>query len=60
MDFILPDNDSMDKFKKIGEPILTQILQNQKEIENLNNLRDLLLPKLMSGEIDVSDIKIVK
>ena len=29
---------------------------NQKEINKLTNLRDTLLPKLMSGEIDVSQI----
>ena len=33
-----------------------QIAINQKEINNLQKLRDTLLPKLMSGEIDVSKI----
>ena len=56
MDFILPDKQTMDNFGKIGDSILTIILSNLKEIEKLQNLRDTLLPKLMSGEIDVSKI----
>ena len=63
MDFILPDKQTMDNFGKIGDSILTIILSNLKEIEKLQNLRDTLLPKLMSGEIDVSkincDLKII-
>ncbi len=56
MDFVLPDKTTMDEFNKFGEPILSQILSNKKEIENLTQLRDELLPKLMSGEIDISKI----
>lgn len=46
----------MDDFGKIGNPIISIILTNLKEIEYLTNLRDTLLSKLMSGEIDVSKI----
>ena len=56
MDFVLPDKTTMEEFNKFGEPILSQILSNKKEIENLTQLRDELLPKLMSGEIDISKI----
>ena len=38
------------------ESIYKQIAVNQKQINSLQNLRDTLLPKLMSGEIDVSKI----
>jgi type I restriction enzyme S subunit len=34
------------------------ILRNQQEITHLTNLRDTLLPKLMSGEIDVNEVEI--
>ena len=37
-------------------PIIGKIKSNEKEIRKLQNLRDTLLPKLMSGEIDVSEI----
>ena len=40
----------------IMEQIYNQISINMKEINNLTKLRDTLLPKLMSGEIDVSKI----
>ena len=56
MNFILSDKETMDEFNRIGQPILSKMLDNQKEIEKLTNLRDTLLPKLMSGEIDVSQI----
>lgn len=39
------------------ELIYSEIQCNQKEINKLTNLRDTLLPKLMSGEIDVSKIE---
>ncbi|WP_288980995.1 restriction endonuclease subunit S, partial [uncultured Parvimonas sp.] len=54
MNFVLSDKKTMDDFGKIGNPIISIILTNLKEIEYLTNLRDTLLPKLMSGEIDVS------
>lgn len=57
MNFVLSDKKTMDDFGKIGNPIISIILTNLKEIEYLTNLRDTLLPKLMSGEIDVSKIK---
>ena len=56
MNFVLSDKYTMDKFAEIGNPILSTILSNLKEIEILINMRDTLLPKLMSGEIDVSKI----
>ena len=63
MNFVLSDKKTMDDFGKIGNPIISIILTNLKEIEYLTNLRDTLLPKLMSGKIDVSkincDLKII-
>ncbi len=56
MNFVLSDKKTMDDFGKIGNPIISIILTNLKEIEYLTNLRDTLLSKLMSGEIDVSKI----
>ena len=63
INFVLSDKKTMDDFGKIGNPIISIILTNLKEIEYLTNLRDTLLPKLMSGKIDVSkincDLKII-
>lgn len=56
MNFVLSDINTMNKFGEIGNPIMSIILSNLKEIEKLTNLRDILLPKLMSGDIDVRKI----
>ena len=56
--FIVPTDIELDNFHNIVGPIFRKIKDNLIEISNLNYLRDTLLPKLMSGEIDVSEINI--
>lgn len=58
MEVLIPSVAAMSDFDKIVEPIFNKILSNQLENIRLANLRDLLLPKLMSGELDVSEIDI--
>lgn len=53
----LPSSDDLRKFNIVAVPILSAIEQNRRENKSLTELRDTLLPKLMSGEIDVSDIQ---
>ncbi len=55
---IIPDDTSLRKFYEFCEPLFQQ--QRTLEVENrfLASLRDSLLPKLMSGEIDVSSLEI--
>lgn len=55
---VIPDDDTLAKFKQFCSPLLEQ--QRALEYENryLASLRDTLLPKLMNGEIDVSEVKI--
>ena len=55
---IIPSLSAMTNFDKVISPIFEKILQNQREDINLESLRDTLLPKLMSGKLDVSDIKL--
>ena len=55
---LVPSIDSMNKFDFIVQPLFEKILNNQKENIQLSNFRDTLLPKLMNGEIDVSEVKI--
>ena len=45
-------------FLKLAEPMFQMMLSNILENKKLENMRDTLLPKLMSGEIDVEDVKI--
>lgn len=54
---LLPDNISLSRFDSIITPMASTIISNQEENQKLASLRDTLLPKLMSGEIDVSNIQ---
>lgn len=56
MPFVVPTDEELAEFHGFAAPMFSLIKSNLKEIENLTNTRDSLLPKLMSGEIDVSDI----
>lgn len=58
MPFIVPTDDELEKFHKIAGPLFMMIKSNQRENKYLGELRDVLLPKLMSGEIDVEDIDV--
>ena len=50
---IIPEKKVLEKFNQIVQPIFNKITLTNKENEYLKELRDLLLPKLMSGEIRV-------
>lgn len=52
----LPDETTLDGFDSITAPMIEQIVSNRLQNKRLAVLRDTLLPKLMSGELDVSDI----
>ena len=52
------DEAIVQKFENTVAPMFEQRLQLRKENQRLASLRDTLLPKLMSGELDVSDIEI--
>ncbi len=58
IEVILPNVDILEDFDKITCNIFEEILHNQQENTRLAQLRDTLLPKLMSGEIDVSNVDI--
>ncbi|NLD22248.1 MAG: restriction endonuclease subunit S [Bacteroidales bacterium] len=49
----LPPKDLQDKAVKIVKPIFEKCWENNRQIQTLENLRDTLLPKLMSGEVRV-------
>ena len=54
----LPTEDILDKFDKLTDPILDQIVANRLENHRLADLRDTLLPKLMNGKIEVENLPI--
>lgn len=51
-----PDTNNLSSFCEVGNALLGLIKNNCTENIQLNALRDSLLPRLMSGELDVSDI----
>ncbi|MCB5770913.1 restriction endonuclease subunit S [Megasphaera elsdenii] len=53
---LIPDSDELESFDSVIQPFFAQIRDLRVENDRLATLRDTLLPKLMSGEIDVSDV----
>lgn len=58
MEVVIPSAASLEEFEGIVSPMYKEMQENDKQSTTLGKLRDALLPKLMSGEIDVSSIKI--
>lgn len=56
----LPLESDLKKFNAVAEPMRKQIVHNALENKRLTALRDALLPKLMSGEIDVSEVDLTQ
>ena len=57
-DLVVPPKKTSSLFNELVIPIASEILTLQKQNGNLSQTRDLLLPKLISGKIDVSDLEI--
>lgn len=56
MPIIIPTKEEMDRFEEIVAPMDAAIRNNYEEICRLEAIRDSLLPRLMSGQLDVSNI----
>lgn len=52
----IPNIEDIETFNSFAVPFVEMVRKNEIEIKQLSNLRDFLLPRLMSGEIDISDI----
>ena len=55
---VIPSKEAINKFNETIQPLFDLIISNQRENHQLSTLRDSLLPKLMSGELDISDINL--
>lgn len=53
---VLPESEEAQVLSELLNPMLQQMLHHEQENEKLSELRDTLLPKLMSGALDVSAI----
>jgi type I restriction enzyme S subunit len=56
--FLVPDHDTMSAFAEFVAPIFAQTCNLRQQNANLRRTRDLLLPRLVSGEVDVSKLEI--
>lgn len=54
---LVPDSKSLGEFTNCIHPLIYQIRQLKNESRNLANLRDTLLPRLMSGELKVNEVE---
>lgn len=57
LQLVIPNNETMVEFSKKINPIHNLILDNQSENQNLNKLRDTLLPNLISGEVRLKEFQ---
>lgn len=53
MPFVMPNDDTIEKISNVVDPILNEIKVKQEICNELIEARDRLLPKLMSGEVEV-------
>ena len=58
IELLLPDKETLERFNALIAPMAAAIVSNQEENNRLASIRDVLLPKLMSGKIDVSAIQL--
>ncbi len=58
MPVMIPTAEEMDTFEAIVQPMDAMIRNNYEENCRLQTVRDTLLPRLMTGEVDVSDIMV--
>ena len=55
--FVIPPKDVISKFNLAVAPLLSKKQTNGIEVARLASLRDTLLPKLMSGELNINEIE---
>lgn len=58
MEVVIPSAAALEEFEGIVSPMYKEMQENDKQSTALGKLRNTLLPKLMSGEIDVSGIQL--
>ena len=56
MQLRIPDDATLQQFENIVAPMYELMQENERQSSNLSSVRDTLLPKLMSGELDISNV----
>lgn len=55
MEILIPENEVENHFREVVKPIFKKIKSTSQEIETLSQIRDSLLPKLMTGKIEIKE-----
>ena len=55
IDIVIPDDTTIEHWNSLIKPTYSRLLTNTYQIENLTQTRDTLLPKLMSGQLEVAE-----
>ena len=55
MEIVCPPDDLLARYHRLVEPMFSQILSLFRQIQNLRRTRDLLLPRLLSGQTALTD-----
>jgi hypothetical protein len=53
MEFVAPPTDRLFSYHRIAQPLFEEILGRSRQIQYRRRTRDLLLPRLLSGQLDV-------
>lgn len=54
---LLPSHNLARRFDEVAEPLIAKIVENQCQVQTLANLRDTLLPRLISGQLRLHDVE---
>lgn len=54
IEFLQPPDEIVGRFEATAEPIAEQVLALQRQVQNLRRTRDLLLPRLLSGNLNLA------
>ena len=57
IDIIYPKKDKLQEYLNLSNPIFDKVLMNNSQIQTLKQTRNILLPKLISGEIRLNEFK---
>ena len=53
-----PPDELLERFEELVKPMSVAVLVYSRQMQNLRKTRDLLLPRLISGELDVKNLDI--
>ncbi len=56
IDFVCPPSELISRYESLSQPLIEKVIANRAQIATLADLRDTLLPRLISGQLRVNEI----